>query len=99
MGKINKFDLEHKTKILSRYNKYYNSDRNVFIMPTIEVKNMISESWDLSKILNKHKKLDSDDVFKNIKLNLLKNISKNYHAMSPKDFALYLTKYIKELEE
>lgn len=53
---IKDFGLEQQSKILKRYNKYYNSDKLQWEIPSHIMKNLISECWDLSKVLTKHQK-------------------------------------------
>ena len=65
MIKNNTFGVEQQEKILKRYVKYYNSKDYIWNMPLIEMKNILHETWNLSKILTKHK--DSVNLIDKIK--------------------------------
>lgn len=61
MIKNNNFDFEHQSKLLKRYNKYYNGDKLQWNIPQHEMKNIISECWNLSRTLTKHKSIKIKD--------------------------------------
>ncbi len=56
MIKIKNFRYEQLSKILQRYIKYYDNNNLVWKIPQHEMKNIVAETWDLSKILTKHQK-------------------------------------------
>ena len=94
--KITDFGKEQQIKILKRYNKYYKNDLLIWEVPPHEMKNLIGECWDLSRILNKHRKLDMGDVLNNIKHKTLEDVKEKYNQLSQEDFYKYI---IGKLEE
>lgn len=97
--KIKNFGLEQQSKILKRYNQYHNNKYNNWQFPNHIMKNIINETWDLSKVLNKHKKLEQDDILDNIKFKTLLDIKDKYNLLSQEDFYKYIVGKLRTLKE
>lgn len=96
--KIKNFNLEQQNKILERYKDYYNKNMLQWVLPGHAMKNLISECWDLSKILNKHKNLEMDNILDNIRFDTLVNVKDNYNRLSQEDFYKYIIEELRKLE-
>ena len=100
MTTLNKeFDLKHQKKILDRYDRYYNKSLNNWVMPSYIMNNIISETWDLSKVLNKHKKLNVDKVLHNVKFETLVDVKDKYNQLSQEDFYKYIVERLRALKD
>lgn len=95
--KIKDFGREQQEKILKRYERYYNKNLQDWQMPSYMMKNIIGETWDLSKVLNKHKKEDVDSILNNVKFETLVDVKDKYNQLSQEDFYKYIVERLRAL--
>ena len=97
--KINNFDSKQQMKILKRHERYYNKNLQDWEIPNFMMKNIISETWDLSKVLTKHKNLDGDKVLNNIRFETLVDVKEKYNQLSQDDFYKYIVERLRALND
>ena len=97
--KIKDFGLEQQAKILQRYNKYHDKKYNNWQLPNHEMKNLMVECWDLSKVLNKHKKLNQEEILNNVISKTLIEVKEKINTLSQQDFYKYVVEKLRKLKE
>lgn len=94
---IKDFGKAQQEKILRRYERYYNKNLQDWQMPSYIMKNIIGETWDLSKVLTKHKKLDQENILNNVRFETLVDIKDKYNELSQEDFYKYIVERLRTL--